>query len=273
VLTDAGGHRPASTGPAASRFSLSCVRELPSACGSLPRPASNSHGAHRRGGIPRDRSCRTRLATRSRCWSAHLLAGGARGGEVFFAVRDFAEVSLPVMDFAAAQGFWEPLGFVARRRGGGALSALPLTSDNWNVSFHPLQVCERPMLVFRDPADARAHCAAAPRWAWPCPAVVRAAAGRLGQRHAGKSDARLSCCSNQKLRIPMRRSCLPAVLVVLVSPPAFSDGGCGPSTTFRRNLDEAPVRRRHQLRLAGSGVAPPPSACRTARHPSCRPTG
>jgi catechol 2,3-dioxygenase-like lactoylglutathione lyase family enzyme len=63
----------------------------------------------------------------------------------------FAEVSLPVTDFAAAQDFWEPLGFVAAGEVTAPYPHLPLTSDYLDVSFHPPGVCERPMLVFRDP--------------------------------------------------------------------------------------------------------------------------
>jgi catechol 2,3-dioxygenase-like lactoylglutathione lyase family enzyme len=64
---------------------------------------------------------------------------------------DFAEVSLPVTDFAAAQGFWEPLGFVAAAPLEGPYPHLPLTSDYLDISFHHPRVCERAMLVFRDP--------------------------------------------------------------------------------------------------------------------------
>ena len=65
---------------------------------------------------------------------------------------DFAEVSLPVTDFAAAQRFWEALGFVAA---GEELEApylhLPLTSDHLDLAFHRPRTLDRPMLVFRDP--------------------------------------------------------------------------------------------------------------------------
>ncbi len=71
---------------------------------------------------------------------------------------DFAEVSLPVTDFAAAQAFWEPLGFVAAGEVSAPYPHLPLTSDYLDLSFHPPGVCERPMLVFRDP-DMRARIA------------------------------------------------------------------------------------------------------------------
>jgi len=71
---------------------------------------------------------------------------------------DFSEVSLPVTDFAAAQAFWESLGFVAAGETQEPYPHLPLTSDYLDVSFHPPRVCERPMLVFRDP-DMRARIA------------------------------------------------------------------------------------------------------------------
>jgi catechol 2,3-dioxygenase-like lactoylglutathione lyase family enzyme len=64
---------------------------------------------------------------------------------------DFAEVSLPVTDFAAARGFWEPLGFVAAGEVERPYPHLPLTSDYLDVSFHHPHLCDRAMLVFRDP--------------------------------------------------------------------------------------------------------------------------
>ncbi len=71
---------------------------------------------------------------------------------------DFSEVSLPVTNFAIAQGFWEALGFVAAGETQEPYPHLPLTSDYLDVSFHSPQVCERAMLVFRDP-DMRARIA------------------------------------------------------------------------------------------------------------------
>ncbi len=62
----------------------------------------------------------------------------------------FAEISLPAADFAAAQAFWEPLGFVAAEEQDEPHLHLPLTSDHLDVSFHRPRLCERPMLVFRD---------------------------------------------------------------------------------------------------------------------------
>jgi catechol 2,3-dioxygenase-like lactoylglutathione lyase family enzyme len=64
---------------------------------------------------------------------------------------DFAEVSLPAADFAAALGFWEPLGFVAAGEVQGSYLHLPLTSDYLDISFHHPRLCARAMLVFRDP--------------------------------------------------------------------------------------------------------------------------
>ena len=62
---------------------------------------------------------------------------------------DFAEVSLPATDFAAAQGFWEGLGFVAAGEAERPYPHLPLTSDYLDVSFHSPRLCDRAMLVFR----------------------------------------------------------------------------------------------------------------------------
>lgn len=62
---------------------------------------------------------------------------------------DFAEVSLPVGDFAAAQAFWEPLGFVAADEAQEPYPHLPLTSDTVDIAFHRPHTFERPMLVFR----------------------------------------------------------------------------------------------------------------------------
>jgi catechol 2,3-dioxygenase-like lactoylglutathione lyase family enzyme len=64
---------------------------------------------------------------------------------------DFAEVSLPVRDLAAAQSFWEPLGFVALEPPESSCPYLALTSDHIDLSFHLPRLCERPMLVFRGP--------------------------------------------------------------------------------------------------------------------------
>ena len=62
---------------------------------------------------------------------------------------DFAELSLPAGDFAVAQAFWEPLGFVAAEEAQVPYPHLTLTSDHLDLAFHPPRVCARPMLVFR----------------------------------------------------------------------------------------------------------------------------
>jgi hypothetical protein len=64
---------------------------------------------------------------------------------------DFAEISLPAGDFAVAQRFWEPLGFVAAEQSDQPYPHLSLTSDHLDLAFHPPAVSARPMLVFRDP--------------------------------------------------------------------------------------------------------------------------
>lgn len=62
---------------------------------------------------------------------------------------DFAEVSLPVTDFAAAQGFFEPLGFVATQEVAAPYVHLPLTSDHLDLAFHRSRTFDEPLLVFR----------------------------------------------------------------------------------------------------------------------------
>jgi catechol 2,3-dioxygenase-like lactoylglutathione lyase family enzyme len=63
---------------------------------------------------------------------------------------DFAEVSLPAGDFAAAQAFWEPLGFVAMESAE-PYPHLALTSDHLDLAFHRPGTCDRPLIVFRAP--------------------------------------------------------------------------------------------------------------------------
>jgi catechol 2,3-dioxygenase-like lactoylglutathione lyase family enzyme len=63
---------------------------------------------------------------------------------------DFAEVSLPANDFAAAQAFWEPLGFVAMESEE-PYPHLALTSDHLDLAFHRPGTCDRPLIVFRAP--------------------------------------------------------------------------------------------------------------------------
>jgi|HubBroStandDraft_1064217.scaffolds.fasta_scaffold00351_23 catechol 2,3-dioxygenase-like lactoylglutathione lyase family enzyme len=64
---------------------------------------------------------------------------------------DFAEVSLPAADFAAAQAFWEPLGFVAMGESDTPYPHLTLTSDHLDLAFHRPDTSERPLIVFRAP--------------------------------------------------------------------------------------------------------------------------
>ena len=63
----------------------------------------------------------------------------------------FDEFSLPVTNFATAQEFWEPLGFVATEESDMPYVHLPLTSDFLNIAFHRPRTLDRPMLVFSDP--------------------------------------------------------------------------------------------------------------------------
>ena len=63
---------------------------------------------------------------------------------------DFAELSLPAADFAKAQAFWEPLGFVATEESQAPYPHLSLTSDSLDLAFHGPDFCARPILVFRD---------------------------------------------------------------------------------------------------------------------------
>ena len=101
---------------------------------------------------------------------------------------DFAEVSLPVRDLAAAQSFWEPLGFVASDPPDSSCPYLALTSDHIDVSFHLASSCERPMLVFRDSGMrariARLHELGLPLDAAPKPAQ-RAPGSALLETPAG----------------------------------------------------------------------------------------
>jgi catechol 2,3-dioxygenase-like lactoylglutathione lyase family enzyme len=63
---------------------------------------------------------------------------------------DFAEVSLPAGDFAAAREFWEPLGFVAADEAQSPYPHLQLISDRLDLTFHQPGFSARPLLVFRD---------------------------------------------------------------------------------------------------------------------------
>jgi catechol 2,3-dioxygenase-like lactoylglutathione lyase family enzyme len=62
---------------------------------------------------------------------------------------EFAEISLPAADFAAAEAFWEPLGFVALEELAEPYRHLSLTSDALDLAFHPVGTLAQPMLVFR----------------------------------------------------------------------------------------------------------------------------
>lgn len=64
---------------------------------------------------------------------------------------DFAQLSLPVTDFAAAQAFWEPLGFVAAGEASEPYPHLELTSDHLDIAFHSPALCAQPMIVFHAP--------------------------------------------------------------------------------------------------------------------------
>jgi hypothetical protein len=62
---------------------------------------------------------------------------------------DFAELSYPVSDFAAARSFWELLGFVAAEETEDPYPHLSLVSDYLDLAFHRPRTSERPMIVFR----------------------------------------------------------------------------------------------------------------------------
>lgn len=64
---------------------------------------------------------------------------------------DFAEVSLPAADFAAARAFWEPLGFVATEEVEAPYVHLTLTSDHLDLAFHRPRTFDGPLIVFRAP--------------------------------------------------------------------------------------------------------------------------
>jgi len=67
---------------------------------------------------------------------------------------DFAQLSLPATDFAAARSFWEPLGFVATGEAEAPYLHLPLTSDHLSLAFHRPRTFAAALLVFRA-ADMR----------------------------------------------------------------------------------------------------------------------
>jgi catechol 2,3-dioxygenase-like lactoylglutathione lyase family enzyme len=99
---------------------------------------------------------------------------------------EFAEVSLPVADFAAAQSFWEGCGFVAAAEEDVPYPHLALTSDYLDLSFHRPRLCEQPLLVFRAPdmeariarlREAGIGFAASPRGMAPGSALLEAPGG------------------------------------------------------------------------------------------------
>ncbi|HYL04036.1 MAG TPA: VOC family protein [Steroidobacteraceae bacterium] len=64
---------------------------------------------------------------------------------------EFAEITMPAADFAAAREFWEPLGFVAAARARKPYGHLPLTSDHVDIAFHRPDTRASAMIVFRAP--------------------------------------------------------------------------------------------------------------------------
>jgi hypothetical protein len=74
--------------------------------------------------------------------------GERAAGEVSLC-GEFAQLSLPATDFAAARSFWEPLGFVASEEAPAPYAHLPLTSDHLDLAFHHPRTFEAALLVFR----------------------------------------------------------------------------------------------------------------------------
>ena len=75
----------------------------------------------------------------------------ARGrGEVSLC-GEFAHVSLPAADFAAAQAFWERLGFVALEEVQQPYRHQPLVSDALDMAFHAPATLAQALLVFTGP--------------------------------------------------------------------------------------------------------------------------
>jgi catechol 2,3-dioxygenase-like lactoylglutathione lyase family enzyme len=89
---------------------------------------------------------------------ARTYSPGPRQAQELSLLGYFVELSLPSTDFAAAQQFWEPLGFVATEESDEPYVHLPLTSDYLDVSFHRPRTLDRPALVFKDP-DMRSRIA------------------------------------------------------------------------------------------------------------------
>jgi catechol 2,3-dioxygenase-like lactoylglutathione lyase family enzyme len=70
-----------------------------------------------------------------------------RHGEVSLC-GEFTQLSLPAADFATAQAFWEPLGFVAMEELQQPYRHLPLVSDALDLAFHAPGMLAQPLLVF-----------------------------------------------------------------------------------------------------------------------------
>ncbi len=85
---------------------------------------------------------------------ARTYSPAARSAREVSLCGDFAQLSLPAADFAAARSFWEPLGFVASEEVSAPYEHLPLTSDTLELAFHRPRACATPLLVFRA-ADMR----------------------------------------------------------------------------------------------------------------------
>ena len=160
---------------------------------------------------------------------------------------DFAELSLPVTDFGAAQAFWEPLGFVAAEEPEGPYPRLSLTSDNIDLAFHRPRMCERPMIVFRD-AGMRARLArlrdlGVTTYAAPVPAH----AGR-GQRLAREPRWHAAAAARRRHGIiphppeqsskglRMGRDLRLSLSCCCSRHPPSVMAACGPFTTFPRQL-------------------------------------
>jgi catechol 2,3-dioxygenase-like lactoylglutathione lyase family enzyme len=81
---------------------------------------------------------------------ARTHAPGTRRAEETSRCGYFAELSLPAMDFDAAQRFWEPLGFVAIEIDGAPYAHRSLTSDHLDLALHAPRLSSEPLLVFAE---------------------------------------------------------------------------------------------------------------------------
>jgi hypothetical protein len=86
-----------------------------------------------------------------RVLEARTFSPAERGVAEVSLCGDFAEISLPAGDFALAQAFWEPLGFVATGEVETPHVHLPLTSDAVDLAFHRPRTFDAPLIVFRAP--------------------------------------------------------------------------------------------------------------------------